>query len=248
MKNLKVTDCKKALTQHDIINLEKILHITLPEEYKNFLLLNNGGQPDKDCYPMLSKNIEGADIAWFYAYYEGKISSLTNEYEENKDIIPEDFISIGYGSGGNEICLGVSGPAFGKLYFFVRNWASDEEGAPLPDNMYLISNNFTDYINSLYHMDVDGKTGDDGEFKTEKYVYTHDKYSLPYSTHAKKYGTTVTEFFFKAPTEVEDYVIEEQEASKDVVLYYDNKSENKRYQRIIKEDGTIENSIVPIAE
>ena len=235
MKDIVVIDEKKKLTSADIDLLEENLRVKLPVEYKKFLLLHNGGHPEKTNYPTLSPALDGANIAWFLAFYDGEYENLLKEFSRFKGIIPEEFIPIARGSGGNKICLGVSGNVFGKVYFFVRNWEIDENGQPIPDDMCIIANNFNDFINSLYRF-VDLKKDRNGE---EIWIYSHDKYSLPFSTEAKKYGVLVTNFFMKAPVEVEDYIIEEIESTKDLLLWYEVKSENKKYCRNISKDGEI---------
>lgn len=245
MKNILVVDSEVKLTKLDVYRLEEKLGINLPVEYKNFLLLHNGGHPEKDCYPAINTSLNGADIAWFYAFYDGEYENLLKEYSRFKDMVPEDFIPVARGSGGNEICLGVSGNVFGKVYFFIRNWELYENGQPVPDDMYTIANNFTDFINSLYSFDVEGEVNKDAVFSSSKYIYTHDKYSLPFSTEAKKYGELVTDFFTKAPATCEDYIIEEAKDSDEMSLHYDSADENKRYiRRISKSKETITEELV----
>lgn len=101
--------------------------------------------------------------------------------------------------------------------------------------MYLIANNFTDFINSLCGFEL--QEDEDGK---NLLVYTHDKYSLPFSNEVKKYGPTVTDFFAKAPEEVEDYIIEETESTKDLLLRYEVKSTGNKYYRKISANGKIE--------
>ena len=48
MKNIKVTDTKIRLNQNDINMLEEKLAVALPNDYKKFLLLHNGGHPEKN--------------------------------------------------------------------------------------------------------------------------------------------------------------------------------------------------------
>ncbi|MEI6187628.1 MAG: SMI1/KNR4 family protein [Alphaproteobacteria bacterium] len=239
MKNIIVIDSETKLTKTDLNLLEKKIGINLPVEYKNFLILHNGGHPKKDCYPMISTVLDGADIAWFLACYEGEHENLLKEFSRFKGIIPEEFIPIARGSGGNKICLGVSGNVFGKVYFFVRNWEIDENGQPIPDEMCTIANNFTDFINSLYSIKVEGKVNEKGIFLSSKYIDKHDKYSLPFSTEAKKHGSIVTDFFSQAPIEVEDYIIERVKKANGLTLKYEVKSENKKYCRKIFKDGQI---------
>ncbi len=243
MKEIKVKESEVQLTNSDIKLLEEKLGVTLPEDYKNFLLLHNGGHPEKSSFPTVSKFLENEDIAWFYAFYDGEVCNIIKENEFNKEIIPEEFIAIAYGPFGHDICLGVSGDVLGRVYFFVRNWDLDEDGQPVPDDFFRIANSFTDFINSLYYSDVEFEKDDNEVLISKRYITKHDKYSLPVCTEAKKYGSIFTEFFANAPVEVEEYIFEEPESFTELTLCYDVKSTGKRYKRIIKEDQTTVDSV-----
>ncbi len=103
--------------------------------------------------------------------------------------------------------------------------------------MYLIANNFTGFINSLYSVDIKKQENKEGIFSSPKYIDKHDNYSLPFSAQVKKYGSIVTDFFNKAPIEVKDYLIERD--TEELTLKYEVKSENKRHIRRINKDGEI---------
>ncbi len=243
MKNITAIDSETKLTKADVALLEQKLGMNLPMEYKKFLLLHNGGHPEKDCYPAISSKIsgfygtvfEGSDLAWFYAFYDGEYSNLLKEYSRFKDRIPEGFVPIARDSFSNKICLCLNGSEYGKIYFWEFDYAVPYGEEPTFDNMYLLANNFTDFINSLYEF-VDIKKDINGK---KVLIYSHDKYSLPFSTQAKEYGDLTTNFFAKAPAEVEDYIIEETESTKDLLLWYEVKSENKKYYRKISETRQI---------
>ncbi len=226
---------KRELTNRDIIELESKINVKLPSDYKRFLLLHNGGHPKQNCYPCIDDNMEGSDIDSFLAFYEGSINSLITDINIYEDRIPKGFIPIACDSGGNLVCLGIGDDKYGMIYFWEHEEEVEYGEEPTLDNMYLIANNFTDFINSLYVFDVDGSIDEFGVFRSTKYIYTYDKYSLLFSEHVKNHGSIVTDFFAKAPDEVEDYIVEEKKNCEDILLYYD--SNGKRYNRLIKSSG-----------
>jgi len=237
MKDIVVIDSEKNITKSDIYLLEAKLGINLPIEYKDFLLLHNGGRPEKDHYGFV-ENDNGSVLDWFFAIYKGdNCINLLKEFLRHENRIPKEFIPIARDPGSNIVCLGVNGSEYGKVYFWEFDQAVPYGEEPNFDNMYLLANNFTDFINGLYKF-INLKKDINGE---EIWIYSHDKYSLPFSTEAKRYGALVTDFFVNAPAEVEDYVIEEYEANKDIILYYDVKFEGKRYKRIINVAGEVKN-------
>lgn len=242
MKNITVMEQENLLTAADLNLLEDKLFIKLPDDYKMFLLKHNGGHPHKNVYPLIDKRLsDDGDVAWFFAFYEGEYENLLIEIDRYVDRVPKWFMPIARGSGGDLICLITKGDEYGKLYFWDHNWEAEDGEEVRTDNIYLIANNFSDFINSLYELDI---KVDENNYKI--WLHIHDKYSLTFSTQAKKYGSIVTDFFTKAPQEVEDYIMEEPQSTNELILYYEVKSENKRYQRIIKEDRTIQDSIILI--
>lgn len=236
------------LSRDNINLLENIFNCILPKDYKDFLLSHNGGSSKKNVYNFLEIE-NSSNIAYFFAFYSMKVDfhgdvydDLLKEYYRRKDRIPEGFIPIGTDSGGNYICLGIN-IYYGNVYFWDHEEEVDEGCIPDMSNMHIIGNSFTDFINSLYRSDLD--VNKDGE---EIWAYTHDKYSISFSREAKKYGKLVLDFFANAPDKVEDYIIEEKEDCEDRLLYYNVPEEGKRYNRLIKGNGEVNDYVSDIEE
>ncbi len=245
MKNIIINNERTKLNIRDINLLENNFDIKLPEDYKNFLLTHNGGYPEKDCYSFI--DVENAsNLKRFLAFYDIKVDfhvqiydDLVKEYLKLKDRIPQECIPIARDSGGNYVCLGIKGSEYGKVYFWDHEEEADEGEHPTFANMYLLANNFTDFINGLYSVDIEEQENKEGVFSSSKYIDKHDNYSLPFSAQVKKYGSIVTNFFNKAPIEVKDYLIERTRDAEELALKYEVKSENKRYIRKINKDGKV---------
>ncbi|WP_039455474.1 SMI1/KNR4 family protein [Candidatus Jidaibacter acanthamoebae] len=244
MKHIEVEECKNPITVDEILAAEETIGAKLPSDYVEHLLKYNGGHPDKDCYPLLeaipyynritkaeAKSFS-AEIAWFYAIHDGEYSNLLREYKFDGDRLPKGLIAIGKSSGGNLICISVGLRNYGKVYFWDHKGCvrlGEEE--PWWDNVFLIANSFTDFINSLYFGDAEMN-----EKRNEaiKYIDIHDKYSLPYYiNNGRKYAELMKVFFAKAPKDVEEFVVEKIKKNSDLILKYEVPSENKRYVRYI---------------
>lgn len=241
MKNISLIDSEPVIALKDIENLELLLNVKLPEDYKQFLLIHNGGHPIKDMYPIIQifdfhrygwgdSEVYDCEISSFSAICNSEYNNLFRE-NLNKIDIPDEFFIIACSSIGDSICIRIKEENFGKLYYYGHDW--DVENGSI--SYILIANTFTDFINSLYSFDIEGEMSKEGVYKVKKRLYTHDKYSIGFSTEAKKYGSIVTDFFAKASSEVEDYVIEQKEGDEDILLYYD--FNGKRYNRLIKSSG-----------
>lgn len=240
IKNIVIEEVKNQVTIDDIRKVEKELNINLPEDYKKHILKYNGGHPIKNSYPIIEiydfdrygwgkSTIYDCEIAWFYAI-NNEDYDLVKENKFFEGRIPNNFIAIGEGSGGDLICISAGAKDYGKVYFWGHDW---DIGLNFVTHV-LIATSFTDFINSLYET----KLLED-ENKKDLWVSKHDRYSLPMCTEIKKYGKVVKEFFDKAPKEVEEFIINEFSVNKDLVLCYEVKSENKRYIRRINKAGEI---------
>ncbi len=239
MKHLIITETKPATNLESIALLEHDLKINLPPDYIKHLLTYNGGRPEKDSFDFFEDGKDqSSNISKFFALYESEYNNLKKEVLIYKNRIPKELIPIGGDGCGNNICLGIIGEQYNKVYFWDHDmeWYKLTDGGTEPyyNNLYLIANSFEGFINSLYGYDIEvDKEGKDIE------ISTYDKYSLPFSTQIKKYGSIVTNFFNKAPIEVKDYLIERTRDAEELNLKYEVKSENKRYIRRINKDGKV---------
>jgi hypothetical protein len=238
IKHLQIKEAELPINLNDIERASQQIGKIFPSDYKNFLLNSNGGHPIKSNFPLLipiNNNEHDGEIAWFNNIGNYESNNLINNFNTFSNRIPNNLISIGCNSFGDQICLCVYGTDYGKVYF----WDHENEAAafgheePWMNNVYLIANSFADFINSLYKFDL--VLGEAGTIIRQ--VNTHDKYSLPYSWNAKgEYGEIIKGFYAKAPEEVEDYIIEEIASTKEITLRYEVKSQNKRYIRIITDN------------
>ena len=44
--------------------------------------------------------------------------------------MPDELVSIGCGSGGDQICISVKGNNYGKVYFWNHDWECEEGEEP----------------------------------------------------------------------------------------------------------------------
>lgn len=92
-------------------------------------------------------------VDYFYAIYEGKVSNLEKAIETFKEIgnarMPDNIFPIAYDSGGNKICISVSGKDFGFIYFWDHEEEVDEGEIPNYNNLYLLAKNLNEFLESL---------------------------------------------------------------------------------------------------
>jgi hypothetical protein len=244
MKALEVRDSEEPPITPEILAIaEKELGVTLPEGYRQFLLLHNGGCPKKNTYALLDSDRE-AEIYCFYSIYDGENgANLFTEIYRCRDDIPSEFIPIGYDGGGSQVCLGVRPPYVNQVYFWdfdkAPGWMDPNFGAPpTMEFMYPLASSFEEFINKLYH-----SWYDENENGQRFFRYTHDRYSLPFAKQIRQYGKLVTDFFGAAPESVKDFIMEEPDEPDWWHLWYEDPETKLRHHRVLYPDGRVEDSI-----
>lgn len=141
-----------------VLNTLELRAAPLPAEYKEALLFF-GGDVEFDVPVLFSpvvrnpwSNKDGKNrLGYLYglqSQYES--SSLIDKREMYDGRITPDLLVIGDAPGGNQICLGVSGSAYDKVYFWDHEGELDSRGTNgSSTNLYLISNTFRDFVESL---------------------------------------------------------------------------------------------------
>ena len=151
---MNITEANDRISAGDIEKLEEKLNKKLPDEYKKFLLLHNGGVPISN---LSAGNLELGYLV-INELYGINAKKNYNDLYHTIDVydgrIPDDFIPIGGDPGGNVYCLGISGDYFGKVYFWDHEEEDDsdekaDKHAVLPNNMYFLADSFTSFINRL---------------------------------------------------------------------------------------------------
>ncbi|OAB38860.1 hypothetical protein PGLA_19570 [Paenibacillus glacialis] len=134
----------------DVENFEKIRNVTLPYDYKQFLLLNNGGKPIKRRFQSKDGKITSS-LMMYFPISESVEISLDEKYKIYSigKIVPSNFLPIGIDPADSLICLSVSGNDIGKVYFCDMDYF-EEDNELKKEFISLISNSFTEFTGSLY--------------------------------------------------------------------------------------------------
>lgn len=146
---IQIHDSRPALTVLDIQKLEEKLDISLPSDYRSFLLSYNGGKPDPAAFPLPENPVDThAMVDWFYCIHDGDPYDLETFLNIMTTRIPNGLLPIAIDPGGNQICIQVVGDERGKIYF----WDHEEEPFHDPqdyDGTLLIANNFSEFLDSF---------------------------------------------------------------------------------------------------
>jgi hypothetical protein len=165
--NLKFVAREPPATEEQVASLEERLGISLPSDYRAFLLAEGGGagvaiDGNRDVvFPLAwsgQKWAQGLDEAMMDHFYSlDPKSRLTLDAALEMFIewrrIPADFLPIGYDPGSNQVLLGIRGERRGKIFFWMKEFeAADDSPEPRYDNIAFVAESFTDFIESLRPM------------------------------------------------------------------------------------------------
>ncbi len=149
---MELTDVGEKLTNYDILNLEQELNLQLPQDYKNFLLKNNGGAPVQDwvfdftqIIPESGKPFDNSSVIREFS----TLSELPFFYGNliGEELIPEKFLPIASDPFDNQILLCADENNYGKIYFADHEMYDSETDHWL---MTELADSFTEFINKLY--------------------------------------------------------------------------------------------------
>lgn len=151
MKRLIIKNSHASINEEDILKLEKSTGITLPKDYKKFLLLNNGGVPSPFNIKTRDGKIESS-IKKFLPLANIKEDNLL---EEIKGItlagqIPKEVIPIAIDPADNRIVLGTKGDKNNKVFYWA--WDEEKENHKKPSYKYMriIADSFEEFLNKIY--------------------------------------------------------------------------------------------------
>ncbi|MCL9635033.1 SMI1/KNR4 family protein [Bacillus zanthoxyli] len=140
---MKMERIHESLSIEDLERFEHSHSITIPREYRDFLLEYNGGYPNPSVYKISEKL--GESIVNIFYGIGTMYDNLEKKFDLFDEIVEAGFMAIADDPSGNQICIGISNQYFGQVY----HWAHGEETEEM-ENIYFLSNSFNDFLNCLY--------------------------------------------------------------------------------------------------
>ena len=142
---LNTTGAAPPISEIDIQRFEQRRGMVLPMDYKRFLLLRNGGRPERDLFfvPESKMNLI-ARIHFFFAMNDPRRwNNLDWALDVVVDRIQKGFLPIATTEGSDDICLEIAGDHPGRILFWDKHIFKGE-------NVYPVAKNFTEFINGLF--------------------------------------------------------------------------------------------------
>ena len=124
--------------------------IRLPEDYRQFLLETNGGNPHPaNAVDFVEAAVTPSSyVSFFYGIHDGENwARIESAIKDFKGRIINEGLPIAEDPGGNQYVLLVKGKNTGQVYF----WEHDGEPyRPSYKNMNLVASSFTEFTEKLY--------------------------------------------------------------------------------------------------
>lgn len=148
----------KPISIQDINAFENKYKCSLPQDYKQFLLVNNGGKTNKRRkFKTSDETKEGyiiSSIMLFFPLIEHDGVGVEQKYQQYNvgKIIPKKFFPIGEDPRRNLICMSLDGSDKGLIYHCEMDYFDYlKEGCELEQqHIKLIATSFSKFLNSLY--------------------------------------------------------------------------------------------------
>lgn len=136
------------ITEDVLKCVEDFWGFMLPKDYRNYLLAYTGDIPSNLDFNFKGQK-NGSTLSCLYGFYSG-YENILKSAEEMGHRYPTNLLPIGDDVCGNRILLSVQGSDRGKVYFWDHESEVDEGEKPNYSNVTLISDSFTDFIQSFY--------------------------------------------------------------------------------------------------
>jgi len=127
MSDLNFRDCAAQINNDDLDAAEVSMGVILPSKLREHYLLQNGGVPDKTCYPF-----EGDlySVRWFFPIKYGvPTRTLEATYARVADAIPAGLIPFTNDGGGNLYCYSVKQPTMHSICYWDHEMSDEPDEA-----------------------------------------------------------------------------------------------------------------------
>lgn len=168
MTKIKESNRFGKLNEEQLSEFENQLQVTLPKDYRSFLLNHNGGCPVPDT----NKTPE-TDVRQILGLHNGESwASLQDHIDDYKGRIPSDTLPIAYDSLGNLFLLSLRKDTHGEVWFWDHELEAANNASEYFQNITKSANSFREFIENLYDWI------DPNEDKVDKIIRTNDLRAL----------------------------------------------------------------------
>lgn len=143
------------IDEHLVNLLEEETDASLPEDYRQFLLEFNGGEPEVNEFRVSDEQAAGVN-QFFGLTQRQEYGDLRFQRRLMLGRVPENMLPIANAEGGNLVCISVAVDRgdYGAIYFWDHELEAEEDEDPSYENLHKIADNFNDFWESLSKFDI----------------------------------------------------------------------------------------------
>jgi cell wall assembly regulator SMI1 len=145
---IQIRTTNRPLEPSDLARIEDKMGRPLPEAYRAFLLVHNGGQPHPNGIDIPGWGLHSTDVKLFFG--------LDDEFECNDLLWHPDWLEgclenhllpIADDSGGNNFVLVLADEDYGQVYYF--------DAREIPPRPYFVAKDFPEFLSKLRETKLD---------------------------------------------------------------------------------------------
>lgn len=135
-----------ALSQNRLEEFEKQIQSRLPQDYRDFLLQYNGGQPAPSFFWIVPEE-DGSEVERFYGIHDQTWHSLETYVGEQRYGIPSSLLPIADDGTSNFVCIDISTDHYGEVYFIDHELHEFDPGST--EGITKLANAFSEFLRLL---------------------------------------------------------------------------------------------------
>jgi hypothetical protein len=152
-----ITDSHPPVGEAELVQLQAAIGSSLPEAYRRFLLLHNGGRIDPSIFQLhweggrLARRFPKGRLHVMFCIDSASPNDLLKNAAAYRERVPAGTLPIGMDPGGNLLLLGLEPPHAGQVLFWVQDQEVAWEDGEAPDfsNVGLAARSFDEFLRSL---------------------------------------------------------------------------------------------------
>ena len=141
-----------CITEDRIREFEEHFSQPFPDDYRQYLMLHNGGEMENGDVDVIYVQPDSSDIYYIFSIFgidhpKGYLD--IDDYRKLNlefGMYPNHFLAIGVDAGANYYCISLGDDDYGRIYFWEYELQSFEPGY---ENWRVIANNFTEFAESF---------------------------------------------------------------------------------------------------
>lgn len=150
------------ITEQHIGDVEQALGMALPDDYKSFVLKNNGGIPIEMAIDFATPNQlnkTGDYCDRFFDVSDKPPYGIVYSAKAERNVLPDGVIRFGASPAGNYYLLSLRDDSFGTVLYKDHNIEDqrsfDLGNGQLPESMIKLSDSFSGFLDMLYDPDAE---------------------------------------------------------------------------------------------